>query len=114
MKCVGPLKWYFRQFQLISSLEFHFLPEEPFEAAKHLVADMRFHEPRDILIGPEIPTKWEPKAVKDCLEMLRPERANFMISSKSFAVQADQIEPFLGTAYSVQSKNNTNIKIILF
>ncbi|XP_069674736.1 nardilysin isoform X2 [Periplaneta americana] len=103
LQTVGPSECYFQELQTIGETNFRFAEEVPAdENVEDLSENMQFYVPEDYLTGSELFFEYDPEAIKKCLDCLKPDDVNIIVSSKDSGKEYDKIEPWFKTEYCVQ------------
>ncbi|CAL1679211.1 unnamed protein product [Lasius platythorax] len=68
--------------------------------AKDLCRSMHYYPPRDYISGNKLHFQYDAEAIQMCLDYLKPENANIMISNGRFNAELDKTEPWFKTRYT--------------
>ncbi|XP_021929041.1 nardilysin isoform X2 [Zootermopsis nevadensis] len=99
---VGPSERFFRELQTIEETTFRFAEELPaVEYVENLAENMQLYPPEDYITGSELYFEYDPEAIKKCLDALKPDTVNIMVSSKDSGREFDKTEYWFKTEYCV-------------
>ncbi|KAF5473279.1 hypothetical protein F2P56_009903, partial [Juglans regia] len=86
----------------VCETKFHYQDKiTPVNYAIHLACNMQVYPPRDWLVGSSLPSKFSPGTIQMVLEELSIDNVRIFWKSKKFEGHTDKVEPWYGTAYSV-------------
>lgn len=97
-----PQEWIQNELQTVGDLQFRFLSQRnPMDYACSVAGWMQLYPPSNYLSGPYKVSKWDPKAVKECLKALTPDNVLWMISSPTYGenLANPKTEKWYGTLY---------------
>ncbi|KAH7853388.1 hypothetical protein Vadar_001822 [Vaccinium darrowii] len=101
-KC-GVCKWIFDELSAISETRFHYRDKiPPVRDVVNIASNMQFYPPNDWLVRSSLPSKFNPVRIQLLLDELNPNNIRIFWSSMKFEGHAKMIEPWYGTAYSVE------------
>ncbi|PSS15673.1 Insulin-degrading enzyme-like 1, peroxisomal [Actinidia chinensis var. chinensis] len=99
----GPCKWIFDELSAVCETVFHYQDKiRPIDYVVHVALNMQLYHPKDWLVGSSLPSKFVPSIIESVLSELTPNNVRIFWESKKFEGHTDKIEPWYGTAYSVQ------------
>ncbi|KAG6690845.1 hypothetical protein I3842_10G032800 [Carya illinoinensis] len=99
----GICKWIFDELSSVCETKFHYQDKvTPVNYAVHLACNMQVYPPRDWLVGSSLPSKFSPGTIQMALEELSIDNVRIFWESKKFEGHTDKVEPWYGTAYSVE------------
>ncbi|KAG2683491.1 hypothetical protein I3760_10G032700 [Carya illinoinensis] len=99
----GICKWIFDELSSVCETKFHYQDKvTPVNYAVHLACNMQVYLPRDWLVGSSLPSKFSPGTIQMALEELSIDNVRIFWESKKFEGHTDKVEPWYGTAYSVE------------
>ncbi|GFY98227.1 insulinase (Peptidase family M16) family protein [Actinidia rufa] len=99
----GPCKWIFDELSAVCETVFHYQDKiRPIDYVVHVALNMQLYHPKDWLVGSSLPSKFVPSIIESVLSELTPDNVRIFWESKKFEGHTDKIEPWYGTAYSVQ------------
>lgn len=71
------------------------------EYVEDLCECMHFYPPRDYITGSELYFEYDPDAIRNCMDYLKPENVNIIIFDKKFNDEEfDKVEPWFQTKYT--------------
>ncbi|KAJ8637986.1 hypothetical protein MRB53_012253 [Persea americana] len=98
----GVQKWIFDELSAISETEFHYKDKiPPSYYVVGIASSMRLFPPEDWLVG-DLPRKFVPATIQMVLDELTPDNVRIFWESKKFEGSTGMVEPWYGTAYSVE------------
>ncbi|XXG56482.1 hypothetical protein AAC387_Pa03g3877 [Persea americana] len=98
----GVQKWIFDELSAISETEFHYKDKiPPIYYVVGIASSMRLFPPEDWLVG-DLPRKFVPATIQMVLDELTPDNVRIFWESKKFEGSTGMVEPWYGTAYSVE------------
>lgn len=99
---VGPSERFFHELKTIEETKFRFAEEvSAVEYVEELAENMQLYPPEDYITGSELFFEYDPEAIKKCLDGLKPDAANILVSSKDSEKDYDKTEPWFRTEYCV-------------
>ncbi|KAK7789977.1 hypothetical protein R5R35_006809 [Gryllus longicercus] len=101
MKACGPSERIFNELKAIEDTGFRFSEEIPSsENVEMLSENMQLYPPEDYICGPKLFFEYDAKAITDIMNLLKPETANIMVTSKDTSINFKYKEPWFGTRYT--------------
>ncbi|CAA6659152.1 unnamed protein product [Spirodela intermedia] len=105
----GVKKSIFDELANICETKFHYQDKvPPINYVAHVASNMQLYPPEDWLVASSIPSKYVPSTIQMVLDCLMPENVRIFWGSKKFEGYTDLVEPWYGTAYSVE-KNSASL-----
>eukprot|EP00249_Psilotum_nudum_P021715 c28217_g1_i1 orf=297-3335(+) len=99
----GIADWIFEEVKAVCDTKFHFQDKvPPFNYVTYLSSNMQLYPPEDWLVGSSLPCNFDADTIKEVLNLLTPETVRIIWASKEFEGKTMEIEPWYGTAYSVE------------
>ncbi|XP_004493495.1 insulin-degrading enzyme-like 1, peroxisomal isoform X1 [Cicer arietinum] len=99
----GVCKWIFEELSAICETKFHYQDKiPPSDYVVNIASNMQFYPPKDWLAGSSLPSKFNPSVIQLVLDQLSPNNVRIFWESKSFEGHTDKVEPWYGTAYSIE------------
>ncbi|WCJ33462.1 Insulin-degrading enzyme-like 2 [Euphorbia peplus] len=100
----GVCKWIFDELAAVCETIFHYQDKTPpIDYVVKLSSNMELYPPKDWLVGSSLPSKFTPSTIQMILDQLSPSNVRIFWDSKNFEGQTDRVEPWYGTAYSVEN-----------
>lgn len=99
----GIQKWIFDELVAISETGFHYQDKiRPIDYVVSIASSMQLYPPEDWLVGSSLPSKFVPATIQMVLDELTLENVRIFWESKKFEGCTDMVEPWYGTAYTVE------------
>ncbi|XP_027350190.1 insulin-degrading enzyme-like 1, peroxisomal isoform X3 [Abrus precatorius] len=99
----GVCKWIFEELSAVCETKFHYQDKiPPSDYVVNIASNMQFYPPKDWLTGSSLPSKFSPSVIQMVLDQLSPNNVRIFWDSKNFEGLTDKVEPWYGTAYSVE------------
>lgn len=99
----GICKWIFDELTAVCETVFHYQDKiPPIDYAVNIAANMQIYPPKDWLVGSALPSNFNPDTIQTILNELSPENVRIFWESKIFEGLTDKVEPWYGTAYSIE------------
>ncbi|KAK9290443.1 hypothetical protein L1049_008613 [Liquidambar formosana] len=99
----GFCKWIFDELSSICETQFHYQDKiSPFNYVDNIAPSMQLYPPKDWLVQSSLPSKFSPGIIQKVLDELTPNNVRIFWESKNFEGCTNMIEPWFGTAYSVE------------
>ncbi|GAB2267014.1 Insulin-degrading enzyme-like 1, peroxisomal [Dionaea muscipula] len=99
----GICEWIFNELAAVCETAFHYRDKTPpIDYVVDLALNMQFYPPKDWLAGSSLPSKFNPSIIQLILCELTPNNVRIFWESKNFEGQTELVEPWYGTAYSVE------------
>ncbi|KAF6158546.1 hypothetical protein GIB67_040060 [Kingdonia uniflora] len=99
----GVNKWIFDELSAISETVFHYQDKiSPSDYVVNISSNMQVFPPEDWLVASSLPSMFRPDTIQTVLDELTPNNVRIFWESKKFEGQTDMVEPWYGTAYSVE------------
>jgi len=97
----GPQKWLFDEFAAVAAAAFQFAEEiDPVEYCENIACEMQHFNDADILVGDTLYQEWGPQSIADLLDLMRADKMNLVVCSKSCAELCTSTEPWFGAKYA--------------
>ncbi|XP_031397811.1 insulin-degrading enzyme-like 1, peroxisomal isoform X2 [Punica granatum] len=107
----GICKWIFDEMAAISKMAFHYQDKTPpLGYSVGIASNMTIFPTRDWLVTSSLPSEFNPSLIRTMLEELSPTNCRIFWASKNFDGQTDLVEPWYGTAYSIERLTESSIK----
>ncbi|XP_073221910.1 insulin-degrading enzyme-like 1, peroxisomal isoform X3 [Cicer arietinum] len=108
----GVCKWIFEELSAICETKFHYQDKiPPSDYVVNIASNMQFYPPKDWLAGSSLPSKFNPSVIQLVLDQLSPNNVRIFWESKSFEGHTDKVEPWYGTAYSIEKITASAIQV---
>ncbi|KAF3442699.1 hypothetical protein FNV43_RR16616 [Rhamnella rubrinervis] len=99
----GVCKWIFDELAAVCETEFHYQDKyPPIDYVVNISSHMQFYPPKDWLVGSSLPSIFSPNIIQKVLDELSPNNVRIFWESKKFEGDTDMVEPWYGTAYSIE------------
>lgn len=99
----GVCKWIFEEVSAVCETKFHYQDKTPpSDYALNIAGNMQFYPAKDWLTGSSLPSKFSPSVIQMVLDQLSPNNVRIFWESKKFEGHTDKVEPWYGTAYSIE------------
>ncbi|XP_051150110.1 insulin-degrading enzyme-like 1, peroxisomal isoform X2 [Andrographis paniculata] len=107
----GPCQWIFDELAAVCETSFHCQDKaRPIDYVVGIASDMKIYPPNDWLVGSALPSKFNPETILSALNELSPYNLRIFWESSKFDGQTNLIEPWYGTAYSVEQLAGSTIE----
>ncbi|XP_022743488.1 insulin-degrading enzyme-like 1, peroxisomal isoform X2 [Durio zibethinus] len=107
----GICKWIFDEISAVCETGFHYQDKiPPIDYVVNIALNMQIYPPKDWLVGSSLPSNFNPDTIKMILNGLSPETVRIFWDSKKFEGLTDKVEPWYGTAYSVEKVSPSMIQ----
>ncbi|KAK1577860.1 hypothetical protein Q3G72_025458 [Acer saccharum] len=107
----GACKWIFDELSAVCETTFHYQDKTPpISYAVHVACNMKKYPPKDWLVGSSLPSNFSPGTIQMVLDQLSPNKVRIFWESKKFEGHTEMVEPWYGTAYSVEKINDSIIQ----
>ncbi|XP_061340328.1 insulin-degrading enzyme-like 1, peroxisomal [Gastrolobium bilobum] len=107
----GVCKWIFDELSAVCETKFHYQDKiPPSDYVVNIASNMLFYPAKDWLTGSSLPSKFSPSVIEMILDQLSPNNVRIFWESKSFEGHTDKVEPWYGTAYSVEKITGSAIQ----
>lgn len=107
----GVTKWIFDELVAVCETGFHYQDKVPPSSyAVNIASNMQLYPPEDWLAASSLPSKFVPSAIQNVLDELNAENVRIFWESKKFEGSTDLVEPWYGTAYSVEKITASTIQ----
>lgn len=98
----GVCKWIFDELSALCETKFHYRDKiSPIDYVVNVASNMEIYPPEDWIVGSSLPCKFNPGTIQMVLDKLSPDNVRIFWESKSFEGSTDMVEPWYGTAYSM-------------
>ncbi|KAK7396245.1 hypothetical protein VNO78_17113 [Psophocarpus tetragonolobus] len=99
----GVCKWIFEELSAVCETKFHYQDKiPPSDYVVNIASNMQFYPVKDWLTGSSMPSKFSPSVIQMVLDQLSPDNVRIFWESKNFEGLTDKVEPWYGTAYSLE------------
>ncbi|CAJ2671458.1 unnamed protein product [Trifolium pratense] len=99
----GVCKWIFEELSAVCETKFHYQDKiRPSDYVVNIASNMQYYPPKDWLAGSSLPSKFSPSVIQMVLDQLSPNNVRIFWESKGFEGHTDKVEPWYGTAYSIE------------
>lgn len=99
----GVCKWIFDELSAVCETVFHYQDKiPPIDYVVNVASNMQLYPPKDWLVGSSLPSTFSPGIIQTVLEELTPNNVRIFWESKNFEGHTDKVEPWYGTAYSLE------------
>eukprot|EP00250_Pteridium_aquilinum_P021928 c25264_g2_i1 orf=2311-5265(+) len=99
----GVKEWIFQELKAVREMNFHFKDKRaPSQYVPHLTHNMQQYPPEDWLVGSSLPCMFNADSIMATIKMLTPENVRILSSSRKYEGKTTDIEPWYGTAFSVE------------
>ncbi|CBI29843.3 insulin-degrading enzyme-like 1, peroxisomal [Vitis vinifera] len=107
----GVCKWIFDELSAICETVFHYQDKiPPIDYVVNVSSNMELYPPKDWLVGSSLPSKFSPDVIQKVLDELAPNNVRIFWESKNFEGHTDMVEPWYGTAYSIEKITSSMIQ----
>ncbi|KAI6696774.1 hypothetical protein NL676_016893 [Syzygium grande] len=98
----GVCKWIFDELSALCETKFHYQDKiSPIDYVVNVASNMEIYSPEDWIVGSSLPCKFNPGTIQMVLDKLSADNVRIFWESKSFEGSTDMVEPWYGTAYSM-------------
>ncbi|XP_068647426.1 insulin-degrading enzyme-like 1, peroxisomal [Aristolochia californica] len=99
----GVKQWIFDELVAICETGFHYQDKfSPIDYVVNVASNMQLYPPEDWLVASSLPCKFTPETIQMVLDELTPNNVRIFWESKKFEGSTNMVEPWYGTAYSVE------------
>ncbi|KAK7336558.1 hypothetical protein VNO77_17103 [Canavalia gladiata] len=107
----GVCKWIFEELSAVCKTKFHYQDKvPPSDYAVNIASNMQVYPAKDWLTGSSLPSKFSPSVIQMVLDQLSPNNVRIFWESKNFEGLTDKVEPWYGTAYSIENITGSAIQ----
>ncbi|GAY65839.1 hypothetical protein CUMW_244150 [Citrus unshiu] len=107
----GASKWIFDELSAVCEVTFHNQDKvPPIDYVVTVATYMETYPPQDWLVGKSLPSNFSPEIIQMTLNELSPKTVRIFWESKQFEGKTDMVEPWYGTAYSIEKINESIIQ----
>ncbi|XVF07225.1 hypothetical protein REPUB_Repub06bG0120200 [Reevesia pubescens] len=107
----GVCKWIFDELSAVCETGFHYQDKiPPIDYVVNIASNMQIYPTEDWLVGSSLPSNFNPDTIKMILNELSPENVRIFWESKKFEGLTDKVEPWYGTAYSIEKVSPSTIQ----
>ncbi|GLT63106.1 hypothetical protein SLA2020_356910 [Shorea laevis] len=107
----GVRKCIFDELSAICETGFHYKDKvDPISYVVSIASKMRMYPPRDWLVGSSRPSNFNQGIIQMVLNELSPDKVRIFWVSKKFEGLTDMVEPWYGTAYSIEKVTTSMIQ----
>uniref|UniRef100_A0A224YLK8 Insulin-degrading enzyme n=1 Tax=Rhipicephalus zambeziensis TaxID=60191 RepID=A0A224YLK8_9ACAR len=103
LRTEGPQRWVFQELQELWRIAFRFKGKDtPQSYVRDLAGMLHLFPFQDVLAGPYLLEEYRADLINDLLHYLRPDNVRIAVVAKRFVGEADSVEKWYGTQYSLQ------------
>ncbi|KAK7285599.1 hypothetical protein RJT34_20375 [Clitoria ternatea] len=107
----GVCEWIFEELSAVCETKFHYQDKiPPSDYVVNISSNMKFYPAKDWLTGSSLPSKFSPNVIQMVLDQLSPNNVRIFWESKNFVGLTDKVEPWYGTAYSIEKITGSAIQ----
>ncbi|XP_019456155.1 PREDICTED: insulin-degrading enzyme-like 1, peroxisomal [Lupinus angustifolius] len=107
----GVCKWIFEELSAVCETKFHYQDKvPPISYVVNIASNMQQYPQKDWLTGSSLPSKFSPSVIQTVLDQLSPNNVRIFWESRNFEGHTDQVEPWYGTAYSIEKVTDSVIQ----
>ncbi|KAJ9181087.1 hypothetical protein P3X46_009254 [Hevea brasiliensis] len=107
----GVSKWIFDELAAVCETIFHYQDKTPpIDYVVKIASNMKLYPPKDWLVGLSLPSNFCPSTIQLVLDQLSPNNVRIFWESKKFEGQTGKVEPWYGTAYTVEKITSSMIQ----
>ncbi|OWM67243.1 insulin-degrading enzyme-like 1, peroxisomal [Punica granatum] len=107
----GVCKWIFDELSAVCETKFHYQDKiAPFDFVVNISSNMQVYPPKDWIVGSSLPCRFNSDTIQMVLDALSPQNVRIFCESKNFEGSTDMVEPWYGTAYSVEKITKSTIQ----
>ncbi|GLT29358.1 hypothetical protein SLA2020_042300 [Shorea laevis] len=107
----GVCKWIFDELSAVCETDFHYQDKvHPIDYVVNIALKMRMYPPKDWLVGSSMPSNFNQGIIQMVLNELSPDKVRIFWVSKKFGGCTDMVEPWYGTAYSIEKVTTSRIQ----
>ncbi|GKV27575.1 hypothetical protein SLEP1_g36735 [Rubroshorea leprosula] len=107
----GACKWIFDELSAVCETGFHYQDKiPPIDYVLKIALNMQIYPPKDWLAGSSMPSNFNQGIIQMVLDELSPDNVRIFWESKKFAGLTDLVEPWYGTAYSLEKVTTSMIQ----
>ncbi|KAL2320761.1 hypothetical protein Fmac_029730 [Flemingia macrophylla] len=107
----GVCKWIFEELSAVCETKFHYQDKIlPSDYVVNIASNMQFYPVKDWLTRSSLPSKFSPSVIQMVLHQLSPDKVRIFWESKKFEGLTDKVEPWYGTAYSIEKITASTIQ----
>ncbi|KAK8473442.1 hypothetical protein PHAVU_001G133200 [Phaseolus vulgaris] len=107
----GVCEWIFEELSAVCETKFHYQDKiPPGDYVVDIASNMQFYPVKDWLTGSSLPFKFSPNVIHMVLNQLSPDNVRIFWESKNFEGLTDKVEPWYGTAYSLEKITGSAIQ----
>ncbi|XP_075638112.1 insulin-degrading enzyme-like 1, peroxisomal [Castanea sativa] len=111
LKQSGICKWIFDELSAVCETKFHYQDKiRPIDYAVNVASNMQIYPPKDWLVGSSLPSMFSQGSIQMVLEQLSIDKIRIFWESKKFEGHTDKVEPWYGTAYSIEKITSSMIQ----
>ncbi|GLT96021.1 hypothetical protein SLE2022_136700 [Rubroshorea leprosula] len=107
----GVCKWIFDELLAVYETNFHHQDKvHPYSYVVSIASKMRMYPPKDWLVRSLMPSNFNQGTIQMVLNELSPDKVRIFWESKKFEELTDMVEPWYGTAYSIEKVTTSMIQ----
>ncbi|GLT37044.1 hypothetical protein SLA2020_113820 [Shorea laevis] len=107
----GVCKWIFDELSAVYETNFHHQDEiHPIDYVVNIALNMQIYPPKDWLVGSSLPSNFNQGIIQMVLDELSPDNVRIFWESEKFQGHTDMVEPWYGTAYSIEKVTTSMIQ----
>ncbi|KAI5318375.1 hypothetical protein L3X38_038083 [Prunus dulcis] len=107
----GICKWIFDELSAVCETKFHYQDKiQPISYVVSISPNMQKYPPKDWLVRSSLPSNFSTDIIQMVLDKLSPNNVRIFWESKKFEGQTNMVEPWYGTAYSIEKITGSMIQ----
>ncbi|GKV32544.1 hypothetical protein SLEP1_g41140 [Rubroshorea leprosula] len=107
----GVCKWIFDELLAVCETGFHYQDKvQPIYYVVNIASEMRMYPPKDWLVRSSMPANFNQDIIQMVLNELSLDKVRIFWESKKFEGLTDMVEPWYGTAYSIEKVTTSMIQ----
>ncbi|CAN4107220.1 unnamed protein product [Withania somnifera] len=111
LRQTGACKWIYDELSAMAETNFHYQDKSsPIGYVVYVASNMQLYPPIDWLVGSSLPSRFSPDIIEAVLNDLTPQNVRIFWVSTKFDGNTDSMEPWYGTAYSVEKITSSMIE----
>ncbi|KAK9921921.1 hypothetical protein M0R45_030414 [Rubus argutus] len=107
----GVCRWIFDELSAVCETKFHYQDKiQPINYVVNISSNMQKYSPKDWLVRSSLPSNFSPDIIQMVLNKLSPNNVRIFWESKKFEGHTNMVEPWYGTAYSMERVTGSMIQ----
>ncbi|XP_034223238.1 insulin-degrading enzyme-like 1, peroxisomal isoform X1 [Prunus dulcis] len=107
----GICEWIFDELSAVCETKFHYQDKiQPISYVVSISPNMQKYPPKDWLVRSSLPSNFSTEIIQMVLDKLSPNNVRIFWESKKFEGQTNMVEPWYGTAYSIEKITGSMIQ----